>query len=274
MKSQITNEQKQKIIEVAKDIQKINKKKSAISFFSDIIKKDKLPEFLYSLIERINKISGVKGDKGDTPTDEQLIALIKPLIPEPIVPENGNDGEDGETPTEEELLALIRPLIPQVKDGITPSDERLLSLIRPLIPIVKDGINGKDGIDGIDGDNGSPDTPKEIVTKLSSLKNNERLDASAIKNIPTQTIIERPIFGGFRGGGSVKEVSSGTNITVQKTDSGNSIVSLKDTLTSAVKAAPHGTSLLPQLVNVCYGTGEPPDVSTVPEGTIFIRYIE
>lgn len=273
MKSQLTKEQQKKVIEVANDIKKLNDKKSAISLFSEAIKKGKLPEILYSIIEKIAKKPGVKGDKGDTPTDEELIALIKPLIPEPIKGEDGLDGIDGETPTEEELLDLIKPLIPQVKDGETPSDERLLSLIRPLIPIVKNGVDGKDGKDGIDGDNGSPDTPKEIVNKLSTLKGNDRLDASAIKNIPVTKQIQ-PMYSMFGGRGSVKEVTAGSNIIVQKNDSGNSIVSLKNTLTSAVKAAPHGTASLPQLVNVCYGTGEPPAVDSVPEGTIFIRYIE
>ena len=72
-----------------------------------------------------------KGDKGETgqdahtPTNEELIALIKPLIPSPVA---------GHTPTKEEILALVKPLIPQVKDGQAPSDERLIDLIKPLLP--------------------------------------------------------------------------------------------------------------------------------------------
>ena len=51
------------------------------------------------------------------------------------------------------------------------------------------GKNGKDGRDGesIKGDSGkdgSPDTPKEVRDKLASLKDEERLDAKAIKNLP------------------------------------------------------------------------------------------
>ncbi|MCK9320236.1 hypothetical protein [Methanoculleus sp.] len=264
-------EQISKLKEIKKDLIEIKEKKSAIKNFEDFIKKGKLPELLVSIVEKIAKTPGIKGDKGDTPTDEELVALIKPLIPEPIKGEDGVDGLDGETPSEEYLLELIRPLIPQVKNGETPSDERLLSLIRPLIPNVKNGVDGKDGKDGIDGDNGSPDTPKEIVNKISTLKGNDRLDASAIKNIPATREIQ-PMYSMFGGRGSVKEVTAGSNIIVQKNDSGNSTVSLKDTLTSAVKAAPHGTSSLPQLVNVCYGTGNPPDVDSVPEGTIYIRY--
>lgn len=75
----------------------------------------------------------IKGEPGHTPTDEELLALIKPLIP--VV----EDGKNGHTPTDKELLTLIRPLIPVVKDGKTPSDTKLISLIKPLIPEVKDG---------------------------------------------------------------------------------------------------------------------------------------
>ena len=66
---------------------------------------------------------------GETPSDEKLLELIKPLIPKV---ENGYtpkkvidyfDGEDGETPTDERIISLIKPLIPpvpKVKDGVTP----------------------------------------------------------------------------------------------------------------------------------------------------------
>lgn len=55
--------------------------------------------------------SKIKGDKGDVPKKEELLSIIKPLIP--VV----KDGEDGHTPTKDELVSLIKPLIPKVKDG-------------------------------------------------------------------------------------------------------------------------------------------------------------
>lgn len=70
---------------------------------------------------------GKDGKDGHTPTDEELLTLITPLIPQITQP------QDGHTPTDEELLALIRPLIPEVKNGETPTDEQLLALIKPLI---------------------------------------------------------------------------------------------------------------------------------------------
>ncbi len=54
----------------------------------------------------------------------------------------------------------------------------------------KDGytpIKGKDyfdGENGKDGENGSPDTPEQVRDKLETLEGENRLDASAIKNLP------------------------------------------------------------------------------------------
>lgn len=53
----------------------------------------------------------------------------------------------------------------------------------------KDGIDGKHGKDGIGiigpaGKDGSPDTAEQVRDKLESLKEENRLDASAIKNLP------------------------------------------------------------------------------------------
>ena len=37
-------------------------------------------------------------------------------------------------------------------------------------------------------------------------------------------------------------------------------------------AADHGTASTDQVVNVCYGTGEPPAANTTTEGTLFVKY--
>jgi len=39
-----------------------------------------------------------------------------------------------------------------------------------------------------------------------------------------------------------------------------------------VKVADHGTASNAEVVNVCYGTSDPPTASTTPEGTIFLKY--
>lgn len=102
---------------------------------------------------------------GETPSDEYLLGLIKPLIPEV---------KDGETPSDDRLLSLIRPLIPQIENGKTPTKLELLELIRPLIPTP---IAGKDG---------SPDTGGQIVSKINGLPIEPafQIDARHIKNLP------------------------------------------------------------------------------------------
>lgn len=126
----------------------------------------------------LNKLRFVKGDKGDMPSNEEMVAVFKPLIPEMSKGESGKNGKDGrdgidaKPPTKKELKELIKPLIPEPKKG-------------------KDGSNGRDGLDGRDGKDGkdgSPDKPKDIVAKLESLSGDKRLDASAIKNLPVADI--------------------------------------------------------------------------------------
>src|ERR1035437_3219774 len=39
----------------------------------------------------IDVIDRVKGDKGDSPTETELLNLIQPLIPDPLKPEDGKD---------------------------------------------------------------------------------------------------------------------------------------------------------------------------------------
>lgn len=123
-----------------------------------------VPVFLLDLIHKQQEIAkGEKGDEGHTPTDEELLVLIRPLIPEP------EDGDDGHTPTDKELLALIRPLIPVVQDGEdgkTPTTEELAALIGPLIPPPLEG---------------SPDSPDEIADKLNLLEG--AVDMSVIRGL-------------------------------------------------------------------------------------------
>lgn len=109
---------------------------------------------------------GEKGENGDTPSDEDLTKLIKPLIPAPV------PGKDGYTPVK----------------GVDYFDG-------------KDGQDGKPGKDGLDGESivgpqgpkgdrgergpaGSPDTGMQIVTKLRSLKGQERLSYDDLKDLP------------------------------------------------------------------------------------------
>jgi len=123
-------------------------KEKALSIINPIIEKkiDSLKSTILSPEEIIkesifNKISQLKGEKGDTPTKKELLDIINPLIP---------NAKDGETPTKEELITIIKPLIPIVKDGETPSNKKLLNLIIPLIPKLPDIKDGVTPIPGID----------------------------------------------------------------------------------------------------------------------------
>ena len=112
--------------------------------------------------------SNFKGEKGNSPTEEELLQLIKPLIPSPIA---GKDGIDGQTPTKSELQALIAPLIPEPIVGSQGLPGQDSSVVGPRGP---KGNSGKDG---------SPDTGQMIVDKLSRLIGDNKLDITALKGL-------------------------------------------------------------------------------------------
>lgn len=124
---------------------------------------------------------------GHTPTDNELKALIVPLIPKV---------KDGKTPTPEEIISLIRPLIPEPKNGVSPTKEELISLIKQVIP---------------------DQTPEEIRDKLESLEGEERLDAAAIKNLPK--LIESTEL--WRGGGGSRFLSQMLDLRITDPVSGD-----------------------------------------------------
>lgn len=188
-------------------------------------------------------IKGQKGDSGDdgkTPTDPQLIELIKPLIP------NLRQPEDGHTPTDEELLILIRPLIPAVKDGETPSDTRLLSLIRPLIPEINKEAIVKDASSVVIKEViklfPDKDTADEIIDKIQSVKKawipidaidgdfntrvsrpannfyNKRIDDLIDVDLSGLTVTNGKYVLGSGSGGGVSSIVAGTNITISPTN--------------------------------------------------------
>ena len=163
---------------------------------------------------------GIDYEDGHTPTDEELLALIKPLIP--II----RQPEDGHTPTRDELLSLIKPLIPKVKDGETPSDERLISLMKRLMPEIPEF---------------TPDTAEQIANKLNTLT--EKIESSAIKGLPTIKDLLKEIKKGklieirdiknmplnmsdmrWHGGG-ISEIIAGSGITATDDGSGHITVS-------------------------------------------------
>lgn len=112
-------------------------------------------------------------------------------------------------PTAEQFLIFCK----KAMDTIAQSEIKLFQRLDARLAQIKNGKDGRDGTDGKDGKpgakgdkgepgpigrslfggtgadgvagkDGSPDTPIEVRDKLETLKDEERLDASAIKNLP------------------------------------------------------------------------------------------
>ena len=85
---------------------------------------------------------------------------------------------------------------------------------------------------------------------------------------------------GSTGGGDVSEIActAAGRALLDDANAAAQLVTLGamplagGTLTGAAEAADHGTAATDQLVNVCYGTGDPPAAATTTEGTLFIKY--
>lgn len=95
------------------------------------------------------------------PTTESIVDLVLSKIPTP---------EDGKTPTRQELISLIKPLIPKLPEQQKIDIELIIKQVLARLP---------------DQENDSAD---EIKKKLESLSGEARLDASAIKNLPSAKI--------------------------------------------------------------------------------------
>lgn len=174
------------------------------------------------------KLAQVKdGEDGHTPTDEELIALIKPLIP---------DVQDGKTPTKDELLELIKPLIPLTKHGEMPSDEHILTLIGSMMPVITPVDEGaiekrieanlesklpqfgaafRDGLELLNGEDRLDKVAVKGISEIESRIDDVRRMAAA-NAVPVTT----NFFNGYRAknlniiGGSATQSGDTVNVTV------------------------------------------------------------
>ena len=146
----------------------------------------------------------IKGEDGKTPTDAQLLKLIKPLIPKPDKGEKGDTGKQGkaaEKVTKDELLAIIRPLIDAIR---VPKAEDIARLVKlPEIPTMAE-ITKNIPMEGY-----------AVRDSLELLSGEERLSATAIKGLPeyTKDVVQRV---GWRGinllvGGEKKGIVNNIN---------------------------------------------------------------
>ncbi len=118
-------------------------------------------------------LRGKQGPKGDKPTPDELVEIIKPLI---------------HKPTKEALISIIKPLIPDPIQGdqgepgrdyvLTQKDKQDIADTID-VPIVDKIIEKTEVIKHV----AEKDTPVEIVSKLESLKGEERLSAEAVKGL-------------------------------------------------------------------------------------------
>ncbi len=130
-----------------------------------------------------------------------VINQVQAGVENGTTPVRGVDYFDGSTPTTDELLALIKPLIPKVKngaDGHAPTSGELKALIAPLIPKPKDAKMHK--IEDI--------VAAAIPAIKEELSYRHIKDAPPIDDLNVLIAFLRR--GGFRGGGSSATTAAGT----------------------------------------------------------------
>lgn len=130
-----------------------------------------------------------------------------------ILVENGKDGLNGKDADESRIEKRVTKTVLDVVEKKIPTVEQIVK----KIPTPKDGKDGKDApevspkdvakvlqssktfvksLKGDKGQNGSPDTPQEIVSKISSLKDTERLSYESLKDTPNLELFRRGGGGG------------------------------------------------------------------------------
>lgn len=143
----------------------------------------KAHEVAGALLQRADFIQMTKakdGEPGKTPTQEELVVIIKSLIPPPVP---GNPGAPGKEAKAEDVAQVL--------------------LSNPLFIKATQGTPGEPGIPGKEG---SPDTGEEIVTKINVLPIEPKfqIDAAHIKNLPRYKDNKKG-KNVLRGGGDIVE---------------------------------------------------------------------
>lgn len=194
-------------------------------------------EFITNFLASIKGEPGEPGNDGKTPEKgvdyfteseiDEIVSRIRDIIPTPIDGKTPEKGIDYLTP--EEVDAFIREVvsrIPKPKDGEPGKDasidyDAIVEKLLPLLPKPKE-------VKQI-----TPDTAQEIVKKIRSLKEGERLSIDDLKDVPDfAAIIHRAKQQAVKDPGIAIE-GSGTEIAalisrINFTGSGVSVTKVGD----------------------------------------------
>lgn len=235
----LTDDQRRKLLAAAEIVDGGNMAvlKNIIKF-QDVVEEHtaKVEDGLQKVGEGLEKVDEVI-EKADlaVQSSRETLAAIKQEVSDAL-----SEVKDGETPTKEQLIALIKPLIPKPKGGKTPSVQELLDIIEPLIPEIDTDAIASLAVEKIKLPKNKDETGETIKTKLESLKGENRLDKKAVKGIEDlektiKKIQSQPhtlIQGGSGnlgvsvnsenvGSGSRLNLIAGSNITLTGTNDGN-----------------------------------------------------
>lgn len=193
------------------------------------IEEDEKEELASAFFSMLKGKKGDKGDKGDSPTKDELVSIITPLIPEPIKGDSGEDYVLTEKDKKEIAKSVKVPVVEKIIEKTEVIRETPVTIDKTKT-IVKEVAKYE--------------TADEIIEKLNTLS--KALDWKTIKNFPDfsknggsglntvftdgTTIIgnglaDNPLRAVGGGGSGIQSIVAGTNITVDNTDPLNPIVS-------------------------------------------------
>lgn len=170
-------------------------------------------------------IAKLRGPKGDMPSQEDIVREIQAVLPytlgqeirdtiKSLIPEV----KDGETPTEEQLTALIKKVIPKPERFSLPSGETLYSIISPYVPVIDAKAIALDVETNLDFDKIAKILLNAPKGKKLTMDHIEGL-VDSIRGISHAAANSKPYIHG--GGDTVR---AGTNITLTRNADGTTTI--------------------------------------------------
>jgi hypothetical protein len=131
-------------------------------------------------------VAGDPGEKGDPPSKQELLSLIKPLIPSPVPGPKGDEGKPGKNPDPTEVMRLVLTKLPLFK--------------------------------------GTPETPEIDVAEIISAITKKKLSISSIEGLrELLSSLQGRVSGAYLHGGG-DTVKAGTNITLTRNADGTTTI--------------------------------------------------